>query len=48
MYQAFADEIMFITENPTETISKLFEVIKKIGELVDFYINEKTKIMCKI
>lgn len=38
---------MFITENPTKSIPKLFEKIKECGDLAGFYINKtKTKIMC--
>lgn len=46
-YRAFADDIMFIMENPAKSIPKLFEVIKEFGDQAGFYVNKtKTKIMC--
>lgn len=47
-YRAFADDIMFITENPTKTLPILIGKIKKFGDLAGFYLNKtKSKIMCK-
>lgn len=42
------NDIMFIMENPIESIPRLFEEIREFGNLAGFYINKnKTKIMCK-
>lgn len=47
-YRAFANNVMFIIENPTETMPRLLEEIKGFGELASFYIKKfKAKILCK-
>lgn len=47
-HRAFTDDVMFILENPMESITKLFDEIKKFGKWTGFFVNKaKAKIMCK-
>lgn len=47
-YRAFADDIMFITEDPLLTLPLLLKKIKEFGDLAGFYINNnKSNILCK-
>lgn len=47
-YKAFADDVMFVIEEPMDNITKLLEKIQRFGKVAGFYINrQKSKIMCK-
>lgn len=47
-YRAFADDVLFIAEDPKVTMLKLLNKITEFGKLAGFYINrQKSKIICK-
>lgn len=43
-YRAFADDILFIIEDPIDTMPKLIMKITEFGRLAGFYINKKKNI----
>lgn len=47
-YRAFADDVLFIMEEPLDTIPKLITKINEFGEVAGFWINrKKSKLLCK-
>lgn len=47
-YRAFGNDVMFIVENPIDTLPVLLNKIKGFGDLAGFYVNkEKLNMMCK-
>lgn len=47
-YKAFADDVMFVIEDPIENITILLEKIQRFGKVAGFYLNRmKSKILCK-
>lgn len=43
----FADDVLFIVEDPINILPKLYDKVSGFGELAEFYINYKNKILCK-
>lgn len=39
-YRTFADDVLFIVEDPVKTLPILLEKIQTFGDLVGFYINK--------